>query len=107
MNHYNKLYSATYVIGISYIVIQTLGFSPQKGTIGREGASISGPIDSPELLPWLLILFGMLCALVLIFRGAREFLQKYKEIISRDIRLLRIAKETIREKTGIDHPLVE
>ncbi|MGI3062566.1 hypothetical protein [Vibrio alginolyticus] len=105
MNQNSKLLTGVYVSGLIYLVTETLAFSPQEGSLGRGVASISGPINRPEFLPWLLIAIGMSCALILIFFGVGEFFRSYKSIISRDFRLLKKAKDEIREQTGIEHPI--
>lgn len=105
MNQNSKLLMGVYASGLIYIVTETLAFSPQEGTIGRGIASLSGSINRPEFLPWLLIAIGMFCALILIIFGIGYFFQSYKNILSRDYRLLKKAKDEIREQTGIDHPV--
>ncbi|MZI94067.1 hypothetical protein F9817_12780 [Vibrio sp. CAIM 722] len=105
MNQNSKLLMGIYASGLLYIATVTLAFSPQEGTIGRGIASLSGSINRPELLPWLLIAIGIFCALILIIFGIGDFFQSYKNTLSRDFRLLKKAKDEIREQTGIDHPV--
>ncbi|WP_045485122.1 hypothetical protein [Vibrio owensii] len=105
MNHDNKLHLVIYSTGSAYAFIQYLGFTAQEATLSQGVTSVSGSIDRPELLPWLLIAIGVACALILIVRGVRSFFSKFKTIVLNDARLLRKAKEQVRENTGIDYPV--
>ncbi|MEZ8438825.1 hypothetical protein AB6D90_20650 [Vibrio splendidus] len=105
MDHDNKLHFIIYGTGLAYTFIQYLGFSAKEATLGQGVASVSGPIERPDLLPWALIIVGVICALILIVRGASGFFNKLKNIVSNDVRLLRKAKEIVKENTGIDYPV--
>lgn len=103
MNHDNKLHFIIYGTGSAYALSQYLGFSVKEATLSQGVASVSGSIERPEFFPWFLIAIGTICALILIVRGVGDFFSKLKTIVSNDARLLRKAKETVKENTGIDH----
>ncbi|MEZ8051325.1 MULTISPECIES: hypothetical protein [Vibrio] len=105
MDHDNRLHFVIYGAGSVYVLIQYLGFTAEEATLSQGVASVSGSIERPELLPWFLIVIGVVCALILIVRGMVGFFSKFKTNVLNDARLLRKAKEEVRENTGIDYPV--
>ncbi|MGR5184350.1 hypothetical protein ACPV3S_02365 [Photobacterium damselae] len=105
MDHDNKLYLVIYGTGSAYALSQYLGFTAKEATLSQGVASISGSIERPELIPLLLIFIGVVCALILIVRGIGGFFSKFRTIVLNDARLLRKAKEEVRQNTGINYPV--
>jgi hypothetical protein len=94
-----------YISSFLYLVIAVLGLTFKELTVDLWVFSASGDIDNPGVIPVLLLIISTLGFLIVFSSRLSEMMSNFRNILSSNYSLLRMANDEVRDKTGKSHPV--